>query len=100
MHKDPDISWEDYQEMCDTFLDILREDMRGYLERENYEYVDKFLAVAVVKETDHAILVEILRITLPYSSLLLERAGFYDRVRSEIRRTRSENDTVSLLRGL
>jgi len=98
MHKEPDISWEDYQAMCDSFLDILREDMEGYLDRQEYSEVNKFLSVAVVPATDHAILVEILRITFPHAAELSERRGFYDRVRSEVRLTRSESDADKLLK--
>lgn len=100
MHYDGKLSWLEYQEVCDSFIEALTEDMRGYLGRKEYSQVNQFLRVATVPDTDHAILLEILRITLPYSNLLNEREGFYCRVRSEIRRTQSEITTAHLLRGL
>ena len=100
MHREENISWEAYQEMLDTVLDVLRDDIKSYLNRGEYQDVNKFLEVAVVPKTDHAILAEILKITQPYETLLSERKGFYDRVRSEVRQTRSEVDTNSLLQGL
>lgn len=100
MHRDDDMPWQAYQDMCDAFIAILIEDIEGYLSRGEADKVNEFLLVAKVPDTDHAILLAILRTTKDHSYLLPARKGFYSRVRSEIRRTTSESATTTLLKGL
>lgn len=99
MHYDGTLPWAEYQDMCENFRSALVQDMEGYLERKEYAEVDRFLQVTVVDQTDHSILVVILRTTRPYSVMLNEYERFYQRVRAEVSRMLTEKDAERLLRG-
>jgi hypothetical protein len=101
MRRDDDsISDAFYRYQCSAFISFLASDISSYIERGDTGCVDEFLRVFEVNGLEPAVLAGVLRITQQYDDILSERRGFYDRVRSELRLSLSEQDTAQLLRGL
>lgn len=89
-----------YEHQCRSFISHLASDISSYITRGDTESVDEFLRVFEVRGLEPTILAGVLKITQQYDSDLSERRGFYDRVRSELRASLSEQDVAQLLQGL
>jgi len=97
---DDSISDAAYTSQCSSFISCLAVDIDSYVARGDVGSVDGFLRVFEVSGVDPNVLAGVLRATQQYDAILSERPGFYDRVRSELRLSLSEQDTAHLLQGL
>jgi len=98
--EDGNADWAEEQRVRETFLTAMFEELDSHIKAGELDKVDAFLQGVDVTDVDGAVLVRLLKVTLPHSIELSSRGGFLARVRAEMRKQHSEKETESLLKGL